>query len=56
MGVQGCRAVRTNHLQVLQAVVVGDAVDVVEDHGHASAPPKLALTAQFTDRLLETRR
>jgi hypothetical protein len=31
MGVQRCRAVRAHDAQVLEAVIVADAVDVIED-------------------------
>jgi hypothetical protein len=49
-------AVGTDDAEVLEAVVVADPVDVIEDQRHAAVTPQLPLTAQLTDRLLETGR
>src|SRR5918996_4128475 len=54
MRLQRRRAIRAHDAEILEAVVVGDAVDVVEDHAHDVSAPHLALSAEFADRLLET--
>src|SRR3954453_4138540 len=48
------RAVGANDSQVLDAVVVPDPIDVVEDQAHPLPLPDLALSADLTDRLLDT--
>ena len=47
-------AVGTDDPEVLESVVVRDAVDVVEDHRHRRATPPLTLAAELTDPLLES--
>jgi hypothetical protein len=49
-------AVWTEDAQVLDAVVVRDAVDVIEDQGHPTAPPHFSLTTELAPPLLETSR
>jgi hypothetical protein len=50
-----CRcAVWADDAEVLQAVVVADAVDMVEYQGHAVASPDLVLAAQFAHAGLDT--
>jgi len=44
--VEGGRAVRADDAQILKAIVIADAVDVIEDQAHGSAAPQLVLTAQ----------
>lgn len=52
-----CRgAVRTDHSQILDSMVVPDAVDVIQDHRHWPLPPNLTLSAQLTLRFLQTSR
>jgi hypothetical protein len=53
MRVKRRRTVRAHDPQVLQPVVVADAVDVIENEPHRPIPPDRALTAQLTDRRLE---
>ena len=53
VGVERGRAVRAQDPQVLQAVVVADAVDVVEDQAHRPSTPQLALAADLTARRLQ---
>jgi hypothetical protein len=50
--IQSRRAIGTNHLQILQPVIVPNPVDVVEDQRHRSATPDLTLPAELTFRLL----
>jgi hypothetical protein len=47
VGIQRGGAVRTEDPQICQAVIGRDAVDVVEDQGHALAAPELALSAHL---------
>jgi hypothetical protein len=54
MRVKRCRAVRAHDLQILDAVVVADAVDVVEDQRQTPSAPNLTLAAEFALRGLET--
>jgi hypothetical protein len=42
VGIEDRRAVRAHDPEVLQTVVVADAVDVVEDQTHGPAAPELA--------------
>lgn len=51
--IEGRGAVRADHPQVLEPVVVPDSVDVVQDQCHAAPPPVLVLTAELADRLDE---
>jgi hypothetical protein len=44
------RAVRADDAQVLKAVVVSDAVDVIEDERDRAPAPRTALTAELADR------
>jgi hypothetical protein len=53
MRIEGRGAVGADDAQILESVVVGHAVDVVEDHAHDLSAPHLALSAKLTDRLLE---
>ena len=46
-------AIRTNDPEVFDAIVVADAVYVVENQADPFAAPHLALSAEFTGRLLE---
>jgi len=46
-------AVRADDAEILEPVVVTDAVDVVEDHGDSCPAPNLAMAAQFANRLPE---
>jgi hypothetical protein len=56
VGIQCCGAIRADHPKILEAVVVANAVDVIEDHRHRPAAPHLALPAQLALRLLQTLR
>jgi hypothetical protein len=56
MGVERRVAVRTEDAQVLEAVVVPHAVDVIEHERHPGALPHLALAADLATRLLEALR
>jgi len=47
-------AIRTDDPEVVEAVVVVNPVDVVEDQRHPTAVPLLALTAQLAPRHLES--
>jgi hypothetical protein len=53
--VQGGGAVRAHDAQILDAMIVADAVDVVEDQGHRSAVPNLVLTTQLASSLFQSR-
>jgi hypothetical protein len=46
-------AVRANDSQVVESVVVPDAVDVIEDQAHPLAVPILILTAELAASILE---
>ena len=46
-------AVRADDLEVLEAVVVGPAVDVVKDERHLAAAPVLSLAAELAATLLQ---
>jgi hypothetical protein len=46
-------AIRTNNSQVLEAIVVPDAVDVIKDERHATAVPVVVLSTELADRLLD---
>jgi hypothetical protein len=48
-------AVRADDAEILQPVVVGDPVHVVENQRHSPAAPVLALAAELARSLLETR-
>jgi len=50
MRVEGGGAVGADHPQVLEPVVVRDAVDVIEHQGHAATLPMFVLTAQLAPR------
>ena len=54
VSVQRPRAVWADDAKVLQAMVVSDPVDVVEDQRHPATSPDLALAAQLTAALLES--
>lgn len=43
VSIEGCRTVRTNHPQVLETIVVPHSIDVVENHRHVTAQPRLSL-------------
>src|SRR5437764_13994858 len=45
-------AVRTNDLEVLEPVVRGYAIDVVQDQSHLAPAPLLALAAQLAHSVL----
>jgi hypothetical protein len=53
MGVERRSAVWTDDAQVLEPVVIGHAVDVVEDHAHRPSVPDLRLPAQLADGTLQ---
>jgi hypothetical protein len=53
MRVERRRAVRAHDLEVLEPIVRGHAVDVVEDQRHAAPAPPLVLTAELAAPLLE---
>jgi hypothetical protein len=53
MGAKGRCAVRTEDAQVLEPVVVADAVDVVEDQGQLCAAPDFALSAELASSILQ---
>jgi hypothetical protein len=55
MRVQRRIAVRAQEAEVLEAIVVPYAVDVVEDQPHAQASPHLALPTHLASKLLEPR-
>src|SRR5262249_45146675 len=46
-------AVGAHNPQVLEPIVVGHAVDVVQDQGHPQASPYRPLPAEFAERALE---
>jgi len=48
-------AVRAHDAQVLDPIVVADAVDVIEDQRHASPAPHLTLAAELALTRLEAR-
>jgi len=49
----GC-AVRTDNPQVLESVIVGDSVYVIQDERHPTTPPALVLPTQLAPSLLDT--
>jgi len=53
MRVEGRCTVRANDLQILDSVVVSDAVDVIDDHRHTPASPVLVLAAKLASRFLQ---
>jgi hypothetical protein len=53
MRIEGRSAVRANDPQVLQAVVIGDSIDVIEDQRHRPSPPVFALAAHLAASLLQ---
>jgi hypothetical protein len=53
MGVQGCRAIRTNDPQVLKPIVIAFSIDVIEDQTHATPAPNLVLPAKLTSPFLQ---
>jgi hypothetical protein len=53
MRIESCRTIRTDDPQVLQAIVIRDAVDVVEDQRHPSASPAFTLPAHLATAPLE---
>src|SRR3954452_20060969 len=55
MRVQRRIAVRAQEAEVLEAIVVPHAVDVVENQPHAHAAPHLALPTHLAPKLLEAR-
>jgi hypothetical protein len=55
VGVERGRAVRTHDLQILETVVVADAVDVVEDQRHLITTPLLPLTTELARTFLQPR-
>src|SRR5665648_400743 len=48
------RAVRTDDLQVLQTMVIANAVDVIEDQRHPLPSPDLGLPADLASALLDS--
>jgi hypothetical protein len=54
MCLKRCGAVRADDPEVLETIVVADAVDVVEDQRQTSAIPCFVLAAEFADRALDT--
>jgi hypothetical protein len=50
MSVERGSAVRTDDPEVLETVVVRNAVDVVENQRHSPTAPRLVLTAKLADR------
>ncbi len=53
VGIEGRCAVRTDDAEVLEAVVVSDTVDVIEDERHLAPAPCAALTAELAGRQLQ---
>jgi hypothetical protein len=47
MRVESRGAVRAYDAKVLEPVIIGDTIDVVEDQGHRTIPPLLGLAAEF---------
>jgi hypothetical protein len=47
-------AIRAHDSQVLEAVVVGYSVDVIEDQSHPATSPKLILAAHLASAHLES--
>jgi hypothetical protein len=47
---QRCGAVRADDPEVVEAIVVTDAVDVIEDQRQAASAPHLTLAAQLALR------
>jgi hypothetical protein len=56
MGLQRGGAVRTHDPEILNPVVVRNAIDVIEDKGHPAAMPVLVLAAEFTAQLEKSAR
>jgi hypothetical protein len=56
VGIESRRAIRTHDLQVLQPVVIWNAVDVVENQRHRPAPPVFVLAAPLAAPHLEALR
>jgi hypothetical protein len=54
MGVEGRGAIRTGDAEILQPVVVGNPVDVIENHRHPVPTPSLILAAQLATPSIET--
>ena len=55
VGIERRGAIRAHDLQVLQAVVIGHAIDVIEDQREPAAPPDLVLSAELTTPDLQAR-
>jgi hypothetical protein len=55
MRLQRRGAVRAHDAQVLDPVVVTDAVDVIQDQGHSASAPHLALAAELALTHLQPR-
>ena len=53
MGVERGRAVRADNPQVLEPVVVGDSIYVIQDERHPTAHPFLILPTQLALSLLD---
>lgn len=53
MGVKAGGAVRADDPQVLETVVVANAIDMIEDEANLAPVPPLALTAQLAPALLQ---
>jgi hypothetical protein len=54
MRIERCCAIWTHDLKILDAIVVRNAVDVIEDQGHRTAPPKFVLATLLTPPRLQT--
>ena len=54
MCIEGSRTVRADDPEILDAIVVGNPVDVIKDQGHRTAAPEFSLAALLTLSLLVT--
>ncbi|HET8954922.1 MAG TPA: hypothetical protein VFN18_04610 [Solirubrobacterales bacterium] len=52
MGIESRRAIRADDSQILDPVVIRNAVDVVEDQSHGPAAPIFVLTTHLAEPLL----
>jgi hypothetical protein len=53
MRIERCGAIGADDLEVLDPIVVWNAVDVVEDQRHQTTPPQFVLAALLATALLE---
>ncbi len=53
VGLEGGGTVRTDDAEILEAVVISDTIDVVENQRHPVAAPAFVLPAELADALLD---